>query len=208
MKIIQKLNIINFVYIFGGIILAGVCISGLITSDVRWMNWHYSRLGEGGQMSAIIFNIAIFMSAMVIYLLSRELGADIIKLPNLSETARLKAVKLIRRLFQAISICLVCVAVFPFDVFPTVHDIFGYSMLLLFLSLCWFMPIILPKLSTRLYTYGKFIIFSTIFCYILFGVYKLITLLIVETIVFTLLYIWLIFFVKEVNSKIYHKNDK
>jgi len=107
---------------------------------------------------------------------------------------------IIRRAFSVVSVCLIGVAIFPFDRFPAIHNIFGYSMLFMFLALSVNMQRILPIFSRQFYSYGRSIILCAILCYILFLAAKVITLLTVEFIMLTLLYIWLLLFIKGIDD--------
>ncbi|MEI7918367.1 MAG: hypothetical protein WCH58_03205 [Candidatus Saccharibacteria bacterium] len=201
MKKNTKFSALNLAYLFGGVILFGVGLSGLSTKDTRWLNWHFSRLGEGSGLSSIEFNITILISAVIVYFIGRDLSINIARLSQNHAVNAKKAQLIIGLAFNAIALCLVCLALFPFDRFSFVHDIFGYSMLYVFLGLCMLMQKILPIFSKRFYIYGDIVILLSAIIYTIFIKFRVITLLIFEGIVFILLYIWLLVFIKEISRK-------
>lgn len=200
MKKRLQMNSHNLAYSFGGILLMGAVASGLMTKDTRWMNWHFSRLGEGGTFSSLIFNITLLVSATFMFTLGLKLSNSISHIPDSADIDVNSAKKIIFRSFSAVTACLIGVALFPFDRFPVIHNIFGYSMLFIFLALCVNMQKILPIFSRRFYVYGRTIILCAILCYILFLAAKSITLLTVEFIMFTLLYVWLLSFINGIRN--------
>ena len=189
----------RLVYLFGGILLVGSIVSGILNPDKRWMEWHFSRLGEGGMLSAYIFNISLVIAACLIFFIGRRITDEITKINGKPSKDLLNAKKIIGCSFYLVTVCLLIVAFFPFDQNQVIHNIFGYSMLFTFLYLCIFISRILPIFSRRYYLYGFGIIATTVICYIFFLVFKVITLLEVETILFSMLYIWLVLFVKGIH---------
>ncbi len=181
----------NLAYSFGIVILFGAIISGLTATDDRWMGWHFSRLGEGGTFSSLIFNLSLLISAVIMFLLGMALSNEVRKVSRNGIDTHM-VYSIISRAFTTVTVCLIGVAIFPFDRFPAIHNIFGYSMLFIFLWLCVVLPGILPIFSKTFYNYSRSIILYVIVCYALFLVTQTITLLVVETILFVCLYIWLL----------------
>jgi hypothetical membrane protein len=48
-----------------GIAVVGIGTSMLLTDDPRWLQWHLSRLGEGGHISSGIFNLTLCLVALL-----------------------------------------------------------------------------------------------------------------------------------------------
>lgn len=200
MKKHRRMNNPNLAYSFGGVLLLGSVLSGILTTDTRWMNWHFSRLGEGGTVSSIIFNLTLLISAAVFFTLGLSLADSISRIPDTLNIDVNRAKTIIYRAFSVVTVCLVGVAVFPFDRFPAVHNTFGYSMLFTFLALCVFMPKILPVFSRNFYLYSRLIILCTVLFYILFLAMKVVTLLTVEFAIVSLLYVWLLLLIKGIDQ--------
>ena len=198
MKLRLHLDCKQLTYIFGAILLTGSLLSGVISTDKRWMEWHFSRLGEGGTFSSMIFNVSLILAAIVVFILGDEITKNINKFNNISKSVKKKAVNIIGGVFKTVTLCLVVVSAFPFDHFPVVHNIFGYSMLFVFLYLCMSINNILPVFSDRFYIYGYSIIITTVICYILFLGIGAISLLLVEFIIYIMFYVWLILFTNNI----------
>ena len=190
----------KLVYLFGGVLLTSSVASGILNPDKRWLEWHFSRLGEGGMLSAYVFNISLVIAAGLIYFIGRRINDEVSKINSMTSKDLLRAKKIISYAFYLVTVCLLVVAFFPFDQNQVIHNIFGYSMLFTFLYLCIFVSRILPIFSKKYYVYGFGVIATTVICYILFLVFKVITLLEVETILFSMLYIWLVLFVQGIHA--------
>lgn len=200
MKARLRPHCLSLAYLFLGTMLLGATLSGLLTTDTRWMSWHFSRLGEGGMLSALIFNSTLLASAAIIYMLGLALVDNISRLSDIEGVNVPRARIIIGRSFNIITICLIGLALFPFDTFPVPHNIFGYSMLFTLLSLCLTTPSFLPIFSRKFYLYGYLVILLATVCYVLFLVVGSITLLTVETIMYTCLYGWLLLFIKGIQK--------
>lgn len=208
LNIVSKLDSIKLLYLFITVLLSGAIISGSLTTDARWMNWHFSRLGEGGMTSAIFFNITVFISALVMFMIALSLSNIVSHIPKNKDVDIGRANIIIYRSFTAVTVCLIGVAIFPFDRFPVVHNICGYSMLMIFMYLCISAPKFLPIFSKSFYLYSKLVILCVIICYTLFIVFNVISLLTVEFIIFTFLYAWLLLFVKGIRQYSYSYNNQ
>lgn len=182
-------------YLLFGAILIGAILSGLLTTDTRWMSWHFSRLGEGGMLSASIFNAALFLSAAIVGALGLSLADNIALIYTTKGVNLYRAKIIVGGSFSIVTICLIGLAAFPFDAFPILHNIFGYSMLVTFLFLCALTPKFLPIFSRKFYMYGYGVILLASICYVLFLSLGSITLLTVEFILYTCLYAWLLLFI-------------
>lgn len=191
---------LSLAYLFFGTMLIGAALSGLLTTDTRWMSWHFSRLGEGGMLSALIFNSALLASAIIIFALGLALTDNISRISDIEGVNLNRAKIIIGRSFNIIAVCLIGLAMFPFDKFPVPHNIFGYSMFFTLLSLCVTTPSFLPIFSRKFYVYGHVVILLAAVCYVLFLVVGSITLLTVEFVVYTLLYGWLLLFINGINK--------
>lgn len=195
MKVSLRPNCLHLAYLFFGTMLLGAFLSGLLTTDTRWMSWHFSRLGEGGTMSALIFNLTLFISAMMIGALGLALADAISRLSAVKGVNLHRAKLVIGSSFGIITVCLVGLAMLPFDAFPVLHNIFGYSMLITLLSLCVATPSFLPIFSRKFYVYSYGVIPLATLSYVPFLVMGSITLLTVELIMYTCLYGWLLLFI-------------
>ena len=60
-----------------GIAVVGIGTSMLLTDDPRWLQWHLSRLGEGGHISSGIFNLTLCLVALLFVVIGERLYAKI-----------------------------------------------------------------------------------------------------------------------------------
>jgi hypothetical protein len=195
-----QLNAKQLAYMFAGILSIGSIISGYFDPDKRWIEWHFSRLGEGGTFSSIIFNVTLIISAIIIYLIGIELANGILNIRNISEVAQNRAKNIVSNGLKVVAGCLVLVSIFPFDRFPVIHNIFGYSMLFIFLCICISIVNILPIFSKKFLIYSYMITLICVICYTLYLGLKTFSLLTVELITFVLVFIWLLLFINDISG--------
>jgi hypothetical protein len=192
----------QIVYLFGVTLLSGALISGLSSADKSWIQWHFSRLGEGGRLSAIIFNIALMLAGAMLIILGIKIKYAINKLIKKIKLEHNFKTALLYRLLYIVGVCLISVGLFPFDRFPLIHNIAGYGSLVGVLLVCYFSPLLLPVFTKRYIKYSHFLVATTVIIYTLYFTIHSLRLLIVEFILFVFVYIWLLSFIKEIYNKI------
>lgn len=200
------MNSSKIAYSFGGVLILGTVLSSFFSTDPRWMNWHFSRLGEGNTFSSEIFNTALLIASLLAFILGLSLKDNISQISDKSNINIDRAKTIIYKSFSVATVCLIGVAFFPFDRFPMIHNIFGYSMLFMFLRLCVSMPKVLPIFSKRFNLYSRLVVACVIICYTLFAAMKMITLLAVEFVMFSYFYLWIILFIRGL-SREFKKGD-
>lgn len=182
--------------------LFGAGISGLVSTDSQWMSWHFSRLGEGSTLSATIFNTTLLISAILTFITALTLKESLLS-PTRSSRRDVHTVK--NRAFMALSaitVCLIGLSFFPFDRFPVVHNIFGYLMALIFVTLFLTVPRTFNSVSRQFYRYSYFIALAIALIYLfVFQALHVITLLEVEIISYLLMYGWLLMLTKEIEIR-------
>lgn len=169
-----------------GVGVVGLALSMVLTSDTRWMQWHLSRLGEGNQLSAAIFNYTLMLAALILVLLATRLATEI-QQRDPQEKARY-----VKNMLLATAVGWVGLGVFPFDRFQTIHHIFGYGQMLLICILMLTLKYTNRHFSQRTHGAGLFgvLIAGTLMaCYHLLGVP---TLLVVELCGQIVLFLWLL----------------
>lgn len=164
MKSMRRISSEPILYLIAGIMAVGGFASAALTSDARWMEWHLSRLGEGGQLSSIVFNLSCAMASLLMGEFARRLVNDlsIIAMPK---TTLASARRIIGWGLGMVAVCMMGIAVFPFDQHPVVHNIFGYSMTAAYLIMITQLPVLLP-LFTK-----KFVIFTYSFVVLMVGLF-------------------------------------
>jgi len=169
-------------WILIGIVTLGIALSITLTPDTRWMTWHLSRLGEGKSLAAAIFNFTFIFAALILVKLASRI---------MSEVSTTGAHRL-RTLFFCVAICWLGVGSFPFDQFPIIHNIFGYSQFLLIGYMMLRLRHICNCFSERTYTIGVGVAVVTALLLALFHLTHFTTLLVVEIIGQFGVYGWLL----------------
>ncbi len=192
-------------YTMAATMAAGIALSMALSTDTSWMHWHLSRLGEGNQFSAGLFNIVAALCALMMGAFTHYLVDDVGHL-DLPAKALHRAQTILGVCLGVISVCMMGIAVFPFDRFPVVHNIFGYGATITFVQLIILLPNALPVLSHRftLVTYN-FVVFLAI----AFGIYfatggKVIALINIEILALMYFYLWMIALERAIKQKTKH----
>ena len=165
-----------------GVATLGIALSIQLTPDSSWMTWHLSRLGEGHSLAAAVFNFTFIFAALIL----AKLAARI-----MSETSA-KGTNTLRTLLFSVAICWIGVGTFPFDQFPVIHNLFGYSQFLIMGYLMLRLRHICPSFSERTYTIGLGVAITTGLLLALFHLTQFTTLLVVEIIGQLGIYAWLL----------------
>lgn len=179
-----------------GVCMSGISLSMVLTSDPRWINWHLSRLGEGGHVSSAIFNCTLIVGAVVFVLLARKIAQEVEDRWNDERAARL-----LRIFFTISAISWIGVASFPFDRFPVVHNIFGYSQ---FFAACIIMVLlkqICPTFSRRTIQFGYTAFALTFVLMMVFHVTHAVSLLLVEIVGEFAMFGWLLSMTTDLNAR-------
>lgn len=104
-----------------GIAVTGLALSMVLTKDTHWVQWHLSRLGEGQQLAAAVFNFSLVAAAMILVLITMRITDEI------HQCYPQQSIFILRAAFLLVAAGWIGVAAFPFDRFPTIHNVFGYG---------------------------------------------------------------------------------
>lgn len=181
-------------HIFGGTVLSGSLISGLLTTDPSWLGWHFSRLGEGATISSSIFNLTLLFSGCILFTIALVIKRHLVSVAR-GRSRYIKSSRVFFYLLTLTSLCLVLLAAFPFDRYPLAHHIAGYTMLAATLALALASHFLLPVFSKayRLVVYLS--LFVTVALYIPYFTIHVLPLILIEFIIFLLIYVWFVMFV-------------
>lgn len=202
MKRYRNLTGIQLSYLFAPVVLLGAVISASLTHDTRWMVWHFSRLGEGGGMSAIFFNSGLILGGILMIAIGLKLKSVLDSLTSKKKSKFDERYSFLYLLVMLTGICMVIVALFPFDRFPILHNAAGYGTLLSILILAYSSPKLLPVFGKKYHKYSKTLFVSAAILYTGYFIFHFPSLLIVEFILFVLIYSWLLVFQKELYEKV------
>lgn len=181
-KIRQLPGAFKLMCLVAAIFVGGLLTSMILTKDQRWIEWHISRLGEGGQISAYVFNLTLAIIALLFVVIMTILGNSPQK-----HNVRYGAW---RATGIAIAICWVAIAFFPFDRFPDIHNFFGYSMLVLMALHMLAFPQIILAYSKSAYTSGVISVALSVILIVLHHTTGLVSLLFAEAVGLSLFMVW------------------
>lgn len=116
------------------VFLVGIALSACLTSESQWVNWSFSALGERGELSSFIFNIAIAMMAVIMWCLAESMS-DVLEQAEAVATARLSLVAL-----RTIAFCGMAIAIFPNDTQHGLHYIFSRLSIIIFAFYAFMLP--------------------------------------------------------------------
>lgn len=182
----QRLSSYPLSFTLIGVASAGVALSMALARDSQWLSWHLSRLGEGGHISAWIFNATLVLAALLLVLLAQTLYLE------LRRGGWNPRSVWIRRLLLTTALCWVGVAAVPFDVLPRVHQIFGYGQLLTLAVLMIGLRFINPKLSERSYLLGFANVLVIAVMLTIYFATGAVTMLVIEMVGSVLIFTWLL----------------
>lgn len=165
-----------------GVATLGIALSIKLTPDTRWMSWHLSRLGEGHSLSSAVFNFTFILAALILAKIASRIGVEVAT----------KGALMLRTLLFSVAVCWIGVGSFPFDQFPVIHNLFGYSQFLIMVYMMIRLEHICPHFSTRTYTIGLGVAITTGLLLALFHLTHFTTLLVVELIGQIGIYAWLL----------------
>lgn len=181
-----KISSYNLAWIFIGVTLTGLALSIALTNDNSWQQWHLSRLGEGRSLSSSIFNFSLIIAAMILSWLGIKVANEIqLQRPHTGAYT-------LRSLLLFAAFCWVGVALFPFDRFPIIHNIFGYTQFFAIGYAMLALKKFCPRFSNRTYNVGYGAALVTGLLMGMFLMTGFATLLIVELIGQIFIYIWII----------------
>lgn len=165
----------------------------MFTTDSRWIDWHLSRLGEGGQFSAVIFNVVTATCALLMTVFARRL-VDNLEHVNALASQKRRAGRILPLGLWLIAACMLGIAIFPFDTYPAVHNVFGYGMTLTFAMLIVATPYVLPIFRRRfaILSYCFLALLAALFVFYFATNGTGIHLLYIEMLALTFFYVWAI----------------
>ena len=201
MKRFRNLTGIQLSYIFAPVVLFGAVISALLTHDRSWMGWHFSRLGEGGGVPPMFFNGGLIFGGLLMIAIGLKIKSILDKMSAKKKLHFDDRYSFLYLLVILTGLCMIIVAFFPFDRFPVLHNTAGYGTLFSVLFLAYSSPKLLPIFSEKYHKYSKILFVSAAILYSGYFIIHFPSLLIVEFILFVLIYIWLLVFQRELYEK-------
>ena len=115
-------------------------------------------------MSSVIYNASCALASLLMGEFARRVVNDlgIIAMPK-------KTLASARRILGwglgVVAVCMMGIAVFPFDKYPIIHNIFGYGMTVVYLIIITQLPVLLPIFTKKFiaFTYGFVLLMAVLF---------------------------------------------
>lgn len=180
--------------------LVGFCVVGLslsmwLTKDTSWVQFHLSRLGEGHELSAAIFNTSLMIAALILAMFGVRVTDEI------RQRYPQESIMVSRALFIGAAVAWAGVGGFPFDQFPLTHNFFGYLQTLLMSIIMLRLKHLHKGFSQRTHAIGLMAVIMTIGLLILFHLIHMPSLVVVELTGQIFLFIWLLSMTTDLRSR-------
>lgn len=155
---ISTLSVLLSMLVF---IALSILVTILTAENSNWANWHFSYLGEGGSISAKIFNLSLIASSGFLFMGAFTMRRELYTIKRSDEKFR----KIWPNFFCAnllfMGLSLILVALTPRDIYPSIHDIFGHDVYYSVVVMSLLAPVFLPgySLSFYIYSYAQHLVF-------------------------------------------------
>lgn len=190
----NKLWLLYWAYV--GVSVLNIGLAMLTTKDTRWMQWHLSRLGEGIELPAAVFNFGLGVTGVIFFLLCVEIAKHV--------TLHKKTTWRLITVASIVLVQLLGLAAFPYDRFPRIHDFFGYGMFYVCSSLLFFSRYITPYAAKRTKIAGLIIAILAGIPMVLYQFFGVGTLLAMELYGTAWMFVWVWLLVRDVRQP-HHK---
>ncbi len=182
-------------------VLAGVLTSMVTAGDSLWWTHHFSALGAGGTASSYAFNLTMILGGVVVASLADYIVTDLHRIYTLDAKHVVKRMNFLRWGFIGVGVSMLGIALFPYDQFLTIHNIFGYGMSMIFAALIVALPWLIPIFPRIFYVVSYLLVGLAVFAF--FYLWKetgIISFIIAEMIMVLLFFVWLVLFVRQINA--------
>jgi hypothetical membrane protein len=186
-------------------LVLGVTSAMLTASDPHWWEQHLSALGGIHDLSGYTFDVSLIVGGIVLTSLAAYLTAELsagslTRSPDDTDDApsRLR-VRTLGGHFILLGVFLACVGLFGVDVAQLVHIAFASGLLVIFAILVLTIHRLVPGIGRTflLMGYAFLAIVATAVIFFFIGYY---TLTAVEIIAFSLIFAWLIVFIRQITA--------
>ncbi len=130
------------------VLLVGIGISIISTTDAQWWRLHFSRLGTFHDSSGAAFNTTLIAGGVFVALFARAVGRELRTLER--RVVRRGTAGLAHVLFTAVGVNLALVGCVPLNVNQFVHDRVAAGMVLSFAVLLVLSPVMMHGMPKRL----------------------------------------------------------
>jgi hypothetical membrane protein len=192
------MNTIVVSRIFTVVMISGIILSMLTNNNPNWWQVNFSYLGWGNGISSLSFNLTIIMAGLLVIALSTQFTNDLKRSKYIFDKKDVN-LNILSVLFIILGVDMSALGLFPYDKAPRLHDILGYSMLIIFGVIILSLRYIFPRIDKTFLTNSYLTLFFLAFCYVLFSFVGYLSLTGFELIGFLATFGWLLLFVRKVS---------
>jgi hypothetical membrane protein len=185
--------------LFTIVMISGIILSMLTNNNPNWWQVNFSYLGWGNGISSLSFNLTIIMAGLLVIALSTQFTNDLKRSKHIFDKKDVNF-NILSVLFIILGVDMSALGLFPYDRAPRLHDILGYSMIIIFGVIVLSLKYIFPKIDKAFLTNSYLILFFIALCYILFSVVGYLSLTGFELIGFLSTFGWLLMFVRKISQ--------
>ena len=182
-------------------LLSGILTSIITADNGSWWSIHFSALGAGQTASSYTFNLTLTLGGVIVVGLADYIISDL-QLTSDVKKEKYSSVRtnILRILFMAIGLCMIGVAVFPYDKFLMIHNMCGYGMAVIFGVLVITLPFLLPFFPRIFYAISYVFIGMDIFSYYSWIGLGRISFTTFELVGSALFFVWIMLFIRQINA--------
>lgn len=188
-------------------LIAGALTSMMTASDPYWWQVHLSSLGSGSGFSSYAFNVTLIIAGIVVVSIADLISKDFARLATVDPDYERAKVPVVRTVIALMGLCLVCIGLFPWDIYPVLHNIASNGMVLLFVITVVGLRSIVPTFSSAFFAFSYVLTAVLIVSLLLVFSVGYFDLTAFEIICFLVLFGWFVVFVRQVAAAL-HDEEK
>lgn len=151
---LDRLSTLSVLLCLLAFLALGIAATIVFSGDPNWAQWHFSYLGEGGSLSARIFNLTLMASSVFLFVAAYTARRELYVIKNSDERFRNIWPNFFCANLIFMGLSLILVALTPRDLYPSIHDIFGHDVYYSVVVMSLLSPLFLPGYSLWFYVYS------------------------------------------------------
>lgn len=195
-----NLNTYYIVQMFSVVMICGVALSMITSTNPLWWQENFSSLGSNPSPSALAFNFTLILSGLILVCLSGYILNDIKSFMKATKESVNVRIRLLHGLFIFIGLCMAGVGFFPYYLHPLAHNFSAYSMVIGFAIMIFGLKKILPFLDPAFIVNSFFAVGIIGVCYVLYDYIHYMNLTAFEMTAFSVTFVWLLMFVYKIED--------
>lgn len=191
----------NLSIVLAMFLLGGTLTSMITAENPEWWMIHFSSLGMGDSASATAFNVTLVVGGIVVAGLADTIANDFAKLQTTSKPRYIHTnIHMVRAMLVFIGVLLAGVGLFPFDMFPTIHNVCAIGMIVVFMVLVGMLPRLVSDFPRAFFVFSFSLFASVLACYWLWVGVGYLNLTALELLCAGIVFSWLIVFVRHISA--------